>query len=288
MVLSPTDERLVVARTLRFHVVQWGEHGVPVVCVHGITANAFYFQALADDLARDHRVFAYDLRGRGDSERSEEGYGIPAHAQDLAALFDALGLERPVVLGHSLGTFIALYFASHFPTKLRKLILVEGGVPLPWETSEDQPAWLRAAINRLGTPVPSFDAYLERLKAAPFLAPYWNAYMDLYYQHDVFHQPDGSVIAKCSREASVEDERSVHAEGAPEAQWGQVVVPTLLLRAGQGLFSDHDQMVPAEAAAAAARATPDCRLVDFPTLNHYTILFGVEPGPIETIRAFLR
>lgn len=169
-----------------------------------------------------------------------------------------------------------------------KLILVEGGVPLPWKTSEEQPAWLTAAINRLGTLGASFDAYLERLKAAPFLGPYWNAYMDLYYQHDVSHWPDASVIAKCSREASVEDERSVHAEGPPESQWGQAVVPTLLLRAGQGLFSDHDQMVPAEAAVAAEQAMSDCRLVDFPTVNHYTILFGIEPSPVEMIRAFLR
>jgi pimeloyl-ACP methyl ester carboxylesterase len=287
MVHSPAREHFVVARNIRFHAVQWGVQGIPVVCVHGITANAFYFQALADGLAPTHCVFAYDLRGRGDSERSEHGYGIPAHADDLAALIDAWGLERPVVIGHSLGTFIALYFASHYPTRLGKLVLVEGGVPLPWKNSDEQPAWLTAAINRLETSVPSFSDYLQRLKAAPFLGPYWNEYIELYYQHDVHHFPDGTVVAKCSRAASIEDERSVHAEGAPEAQWGQVTVPTLLLRAGQGLFTDQDHMVPAEAAVAAQRAISGSRLVQFPTLNHYTILFGVEPGPVETIRAFL-
>ena len=70
-------------------------------------------------------------------------------------------------------------------------------------------------------------------------------------------------------------------------QWGQVTVPTLLLRAGQGLFSDQDHMVPAEAAVMVQHAISGSRLVTFPTLNHYTILFGVEPGPVETIGIFL-
>ena len=288
MDMQPARDSFITAGAIRLHEVQWGEAGAPVVCVHGITANAFCFQALADSLARDCRVISYDLRGRGDSDRpAAGGYGIPAHAEDLAAFIDALGVERPAVIGHSLGAFIALYFASHYPDKLSKLILLDGGVTLPWKSAADQPAWLSAAINRLGTPVPSFELYTQRLKAAPFLAPYWNAYLDLYYEHDVYRQPDGSVIAKCYREACLEDERSLHAEGVPEPQWPQVTVPTLLLRAGLGLVASDDQMMTPDAAALAQQTIADCRLVDFPTLNHYSILFGAEPGPFEAIRAFL-
>lgn len=287
MSIQPASDTFTAAGAIRFHAVQWGEQGAPVICVHGITANAFCFQALADHLAVDHRIFAYDLRGRGDSDRPARGYGVLTHADDLAALIEALGLERPVVIGHSLGAFIALAFAAHHPTSLSKLVLIDGGVPLPWESAAEQPAWLTAAISRLGTPVPSFELYTQRLKAAPFLGPYWNAYLALYYEHDVRHQPDGSVVAKCYREACLEDEQSLHAEGIPESFWAQVRVPTLLLRAGLGLVANDDQMMPAAVAALAQRTIADCRLVDFPTLNHYSILFGTEPGPFEAIRAFL-
>jgi pimeloyl-ACP methyl ester carboxylesterase len=287
MLMSPVRDAFVVAGAIRFHYVQWGEQGPPIVCLHGLTQNAFCFQALADELARDHRVIAYDLRGRGDSEKPAHGYSIPIHAADLAALIDTIEVERPVVIGWSLGGYIGLYFAAHYPDKLRKLVLIDGGASLPWKTAEEAPAWFTAVVNRLGTPVSSFEAYTQRLKAAPFLGPYWNEYFDRYFQHDVHQQSDGSVVAKCSREAVLEDERRGRAEGPPEAQWAQVQVPTLLLRAGQGLFTDNDQPITEEAAAAVQQAIPGCHLVNFPTLNHFTIGFGVQPGPAQAIRAFL-
>jgi pimeloyl-ACP methyl ester carboxylesterase len=86
MQIKPVCDEFVVAGDLTFHYLQWGEQGPPIIFVHGITANAFCFQAYADELARDHRVFAYDQRGRGDSDKPESGYSMPNHAADLAAL----------------------------------------------------------------------------------------------------------------------------------------------------------------------------------------------------------
>ena len=286
MPMKPIHNELITVGDLKLHCVQWGEQGPPIVCAHGLTANAFCFQALADDLARDHRVFAYDLRGRGDSDKPEHGYSVPIHAADLSSLIDALKLERPVLLGHSLGALISLYFAAHYPQKLSKLVLIDAGAPLPWKTPEAQPAWLTASISRLGTSVPSFEEYTQRLKAAPFLGPYWNEYVDAYFEHDVYRSADGSVRSKCYREGVIE-EGLRSAEARPEEQWANVQVPTLLLRAGQGLLSDNDQLLPEESAAAVRHGIKDCYFVNFPTLNHYTIIFGVEGGPVKEVRKHL-
>ena len=124
------------------------------------------------------------------------------------------------------------------------------------------------------------------MKLAPFLGPYWNEYTDTYFEHDVKRSSDGSVASKCYREGVIE-EGLRYSEARPEEQWANVQVPTLLLRAGQGMFSDNDQLLPEAAAAAAQRSIKDCRFVNYPTLNHYTILFGVEPGPVQEIRAFI-
>src|SRR5438445_255966 len=94
MLTKPVRDEFVRAGDLTFHYLQWGEQGSPIIFAHGITANAFGFQAYADDLARDHRVFAYDQRGRGDSDKPESGYSIPTHAADLARLIDALELDQ--------------------------------------------------------------------------------------------------------------------------------------------------------------------------------------------------
>ncbi len=284
--VKPVQDDYIIAGDLTFHYVQWGEQGTPIVFIHGITANAYCFQAFADELASDHRVFAYDLRGRGDSDKPEEGYSIPLHAADLAELIDELGLLRPVIVGHSLGAMIALYFAAHYPEKLSKLVLIDAGAALPWKSIGEQPAWLTASFNRLGTPVPSFEEYTQRLKVAPFMGPYWNDYFDAYFEHDVRRNDDGSVASKGYREGILED--AVHLfENRPEEQWEHVTVPTLLLRAGQGLFAEDDQLLPVEAAEAIRQGIKNCRFVDYPTLNHYTIVFGVDRGPAQEIRKFV-
>jgi len=286
MFLSPVRDEFVTAGELTFHIVQWGERGLPIVCVSGITANAFCFQAIADDLARDHRVIAYDLRGRGDSDKPEHGYSVAIHADDLAKLIDVLSLQRPVVLGHSLGGFVALYFAAHYPDKLSKLVLVDAGATPPWKTADERPAWLAVSMGRLGMPVPSFGEYKQRLKAVPFLGSYWNEYLDTYFEHDVICREDGSVIAKTYREGAFEDLKDEE-ERKAEPLWARVQVPTLLLRAGQGILFDNDQLLPEESATAVQHEIKDCRYVNFPTLNHYTIIFGVESGPAREIRSFV-
>ena len=108
MPMKPVRDDTIVAGDLTFHYVKWGEQGRPIVGIHGLTANAFSFQAWADRLATDYQFYAHDLRGRGDSDKPEHGYSVPIHAADLAHLIDAWGLERPILIGHSLGALIAL------------------------------------------------------------------------------------------------------------------------------------------------------------------------------------
>src|SRR5260221_11342974 len=118
MVMNQVRDNFIPAGEHTFIYVQWRERGSPMVGVSGITANAFCFQAIADDLARDHRVYAYDLRGRGDGDKPEHGYSVASHAHHLANLIDTRGLQRPVVLGHSLGGLVAIYFAPPYQAKV--------------------------------------------------------------------------------------------------------------------------------------------------------------------------
>ncbi|GCE24371.1 alpha/beta fold hydrolase [Dictyobacter kobayashii] len=89
MLTQPVREEQIALDDVALHYVQWGQQGTPIICIHGLTANAFCFQAFADYLAPSHRVFAYDLRGRGDSAKPAQGYSVPIHAADLAHLIDA-------------------------------------------------------------------------------------------------------------------------------------------------------------------------------------------------------
>src|SRR5918912_3067337 len=85
-----------------------GEGPDPVVCLHGITAQHRAFNAAARHLVPSHGLVGVDLRGRGDSDKPDSGYGLEAHASDVARVLDHLGLARAVLVGHSMGAFVAL------------------------------------------------------------------------------------------------------------------------------------------------------------------------------------
>ncbi|GCE24370.1 hypothetical protein KDK_81700 [Dictyobacter kobayashii] len=181
---------------------------------------------------------------------------------------------------------IALYFAAHYPEKLSKLVLIDAGAPYGWKTVEDQPVWLKNSVSRLGATTPSYAEYIAYLQAAPYLGPYWNAYLDLYFTHDVAQQEDGSVVSKVSLPGIIEEAMNAQ-QARPDEQWAHVQAPTLLLRAGQKLLYEHDQLLSDEAVQNIRQGISACQFQDFPSLNHYTIVFGVEPGPAEAIRSFI-
>jgi non-heme chloroperoxidase len=78
-----------------------------IVLIHGISMSRRYFQGQLGPLAADHRVITLDLRGHGDSDDVESGHTIPHYARDLRLLLGELGLERPFLLGWSMGAFVA-------------------------------------------------------------------------------------------------------------------------------------------------------------------------------------
>ena len=121
--LPPTG-RFVEADGHRFHVVERGE-GPPVLLIHGLGGQHQHFYALMPELARDHRVIAFDRAGSGHTPRPKGAEAGPiAQARAVAALIDALELDRPLVVGHSLGGAIALALGLNHPDKVGGLCLV--------------------------------------------------------------------------------------------------------------------------------------------------------------------
>ena len=110
------------------HYVERGE-GPPVVLIHGnaVTHADFIASGLMDRLARKHRVIAFDRPGFGHSSRPRDRLWTPAAQADLLrAALERLGIERPVVVGHSMGTMVAMAMALNFPQNVRSLVLVGG------------------------------------------------------------------------------------------------------------------------------------------------------------------
>jgi pimeloyl-ACP methyl ester carboxylesterase len=115
----------ITVRDCRFFYRRAGS-GIPLVLIHGHNRDGEDFAAAFENLSRDHDVVVPDLRFLGSSERRGLGHvvGIPDLAQDVHAIVEALGLERPALLGHSLGGMIVADYWRHAsgPAQARALI----------------------------------------------------------------------------------------------------------------------------------------------------------------------
>jgi len=109
--------------TLHYEVDGEGE---PIVFIHGLGATSHVWYAQREVLSKQFRVVVYDRSGCGLSAPSGEGYSIQAWSEELVGLLDDLGVSTAVVVGHSLGSTVAMHFAATHPERTRALVLAGG------------------------------------------------------------------------------------------------------------------------------------------------------------------
>jgi len=123
--------RFAASAGLELAATEHPGQGTPILLVHGFSNNRYVWDEIADDLSNEHRTLAVDLRGHGDSDWSHDArYGVPDYAADLPCVLDAAGIERAIVVGHSLGGNAATLFAAEHPERVEALVLVDTGPSL--------------------------------------------------------------------------------------------------------------------------------------------------------------
>ncbi len=96
--------------------------GRPLILLHGGLGSGEMFGPILPTLAEHHQVIAVDLQGHGRTADIDRPIDVELMADDIAALIDHLGLEKPDVVGYSLGGGVALYTAAKYPAKVRRLV----------------------------------------------------------------------------------------------------------------------------------------------------------------------
>jgi pimeloyl-ACP methyl ester carboxylesterase len=116
---------------LKLYYERAGNGAPELLLVHGWCCDHTAFQPQFDHFAQSHTVTSVDLRGCGQSDAPEDGYAIGDFADDLAQLCATVGIEKPVVVGHSLGGMIALELGARYPDLPGALVLVDPGPIAP-------------------------------------------------------------------------------------------------------------------------------------------------------------
>ncbi len=131
------SERFFRSGTLRIHFRDWGNgEAPPLIIVHGLRDHSHSFDDLARGLLDRYHVIALDLRGHGDSETTPY-YAFGHFLLDLHNLVRALRLERPVIIGHSMGGELVAQYSGCVPETPSRLVIIEGLGPPPLDMDEE-------------------------------------------------------------------------------------------------------------------------------------------------------
>jgi pimeloyl-ACP methyl ester carboxylesterase len=270
---------------IEINLATWEGAGKPILCVHGITANCRCWDVLAAALAPEYRVLAMDLRGRGRSDKPPEGYALEYHLRDINCLLDDLGIDRAVIMGHSLGAFIGLAFAAENRDRVDRLILVDGGGDLSKAQMDKVFTGIKPALDRLGRVFPSAGEYLDKMKEAPYIHP-WSAAIETYYRYEIEEVEDG--VRTNIDPAHIQEEAANIRKLDCAPFYPEIICKVLILRAPKGLFSLDDLLLPQDVIDKMMQEIPDVRRFNVEGTNHYGIVMQPHEARDRAIREFLK
>ena len=254
----------------------WPGRGAPVVALHGLTATYVTFTGVAERMAGRRPLFALDLRGRGDSDKPDGPYGMVQHARDVARAMRALGLGSSMIVGHSMGAFIAAALAASEPDLVAGLILVDGGFVLPMNEAARQAfeSGLGKRVAQLRETYPSRQAYRDFWRSQPQFPPEdWSPWTEAFLDYELGGEPP-----RLRPKASDEGVRVDLSEGLQTRAIVQrleaIRAPVVMLRAEAGFLPGQPPLDPEAVMAEMRRCLPGLEVHTIQGTTHYNIVLG--------------
>lgn len=259
----------------QIHYFRTGGSKPPLLLVHGFQSLGAYWLRIAEALRDSFDVVMVDLRGHGDTGPAES-FDLDTLASDLRAVVDALELERPALVGHSLGGGIVARLAAHNPGLARAVILLDPSLSMPPVLADpDQAAlaWQRSWIEETRR----FQQLPHRQRMAWALER-WPSGMQLWSEHDYVPMVEGQALLDLDMIGGLDN-------GALVPDWpatvAEIDAPILLLTGDPARGGGYDPV----AVDAIEGAWQTGMLVHFPEAGHFLDRdrFGMV---VDLVRAF--
>ncbi|MCL6647712.1 MAG: alpha/beta hydrolase [Chloroflexi bacterium] len=267
--MADYQDRFVTANGLRFHYLEWGAPTAPpVVLLHGTTSTAHSWDRVSALLARRYRALAVDARDHGESDRSPAPYNRDTLVADLAAIVDALDLERFGLVGLSMGGRTAMLYAGLFPDRVERLVIEDIGPETPPEASA-------AVMARIAAMPQRFASLAEYVAWARQSVPYADeAWLYEKARHATRPLPDGSFENTYRRSWPTTAPLTTSVD--LWAHLARISCPTLILRGAES------EVLTAEIAARMVAVMPAAHEVVIPRAGHVVH----EDNPEDSLRAY--
>lgn len=285
-----TREVPVAGGALTVHVLAEAPAGAgTVLALHSISSNGLAWRPLASALAGRVSVVAPDLRGRAES-CGLRSTGLADHVRDVLAVIEQLGLDRPVLAGHSMGAFVAALAAASRPDVVGGVLLVDGGLSYPspgtFDVDEVLHGIIGPAMDRLTMTFADPQAHLEHWRAHPTLGPALartnGDALAAYLQHDLTGTP-GALHSSSSLECVRADWTDMMSDPATLAAVHTLQCPAVLAWAARGPLGQEPGLY-SPTRLAQAHLPADVRTLRLDSDHYGTLL---DPASLDALAAAL-
>jgi pimeloyl-ACP methyl ester carboxylesterase len=197
---SPHKSGFVDSDGVRLHYLDWGGEGPALVFLAGHGCNAHIFDRLAPRFLPGFHPLALTRRGHGESDYPETGYDIDTLTGDIRCFLDSLGIERAVLVGHSLAGIELSHFAAAYPERVLKLVYLDAAYYR--QTEEFKAVQAKNPLRSIQIPGEQDDYDTPEALAAhirfayPSFEAIWSELMDEHHQHEVTLNPQGRAVWK--------------------------------------------------------------------------------------------
>lgn len=271
MMARPHD-RFATVNGLRLHYLDWGSPGKhALILLHGGSAYAQWWDFFAPAFCDAFHVIAPDWRGHGDSQHADPpAYSTRHYIDDLHQLLTKLGVERPVLVGHSMGGHNAVIYATEHAAELAGLVMVDTTVSYP----ESAVQFLRKLGQKPAKVFASRAEAISRFQVLPRESLFSQERLEYIAGFAFSERADGRWVAKLDR-------RTLFREPVDgRRRLASISCPTLVVKAENSPVLNHDKL------ATLCANLPDGRWAEVKDCYHHVMLDNPE-GLIAVVREFL-